>query len=134
MSRILAVCGALAVALMMVATMVFGFGDAATVVPSPELVAEGFVRQLAAGRFEQTRQFLSTSARNGYDRDRLHDWFDRLEKRVGGVLEISAQHGELSNDTAKATVHVQGRSRESTLQIPLRRENGVWVVLDLPPI
>jgi hypothetical protein len=132
MGRVLSVAGATAAALVALAISSLVLGDESWLVPPPEAVAEGFVRQLATHRFRQTQHFLGQDARATLDPDRLSRWFDELERATGPIHAVDTESASRSGDAASAKVVVVGTLRSSALLIQLRRERGLWKVVVLP--
>jgi hypothetical protein len=133
MSPPLSVSAATAALLALLAIAVFAFDDRHMTVPPPEAVAEGFVRQLNAQRFRQTKRFFSTAAQRSWEPRKLQVWWDDVERHVGKVQSIEGSERAADRGSAEAEVSVRGSKTTMTLRIPLRWERGVWVVAELPP-
>jgi hypothetical protein len=133
MSRLLMVLTAAGIALVSLAIAVFVAGDRHTVVPPPESVAQGLLRQLATRRYRQTRQFLSASARSTYTPERLREWVEQLESRLGRMQTVRGEVMDVTGETALVRVTVAGREGKSVVQIRLQRQHGLWLITKLPP-
>jgi hypothetical protein len=134
MGRILAVMAATGVTLLVLGFLTLSLRDTGTLVPPPEGVAEGFVRQLATSRVRQTRQYLSRDARASLSPERLAAWFRDLEAAIGRVQTIEGKSSRISGDKADARVVVTGRITSTALTFHLVREQGLWVIAELPAV
>ena len=134
MGRIFAVVAATGVTLLVLGFLTLNRRDTGTLVPPPEGVAEGFVRQLATSRVRQTRQYLSRNARASLSPERLAAWFGDLEAAVGFVQTIECEISRVSGDSADALVVVMGEIKSIALTFHLVREHGLWVVSELPAV
>ena len=130
--RELTVAGLAAASLTLLALAVYAGGDRETVVPAPEVVAEGLLRQLATNRVEQTRQYLSRRARQVYSREALADWYQRVEKESGAAIHITGKDTAFDREQARATVVIEGTRRILPVRLVLVRERGLWRVERLP--
>ena len=126
--RELTVAGLTGSALLVLALIVFGAGDRETVVPAPEAVAESLLRQLAANRPSQTKQYLSTRARQMYPPGALASWFAKAEREAGDVRTINGKDAAFDRNQARATVVIEGRRRILPVRMVLVREQGLWYV------
>lgn len=134
MGRILAVLAATGVTLLVLGLLTLNLRDTGTLVPPPESVAEGFVRQLATSRVRQTRQYLSQDARAALSPERLAAWFGDLEAAIGRVQTIEGKSFRVADDDADARVVVKGEIKSIELTFHLVREQGLWVILELPAV
>jgi hypothetical protein len=132
MGRILAVIAATGVTLLVLGFLTLNRRDTGTLVPPPEGVAEGFVRQLATSRFRQTRQYLSQNARASLSPERLAAWFADLEAAIGQVQTIEGRSSRVADDDADARVVLVGEIKSIELTFHLVREQGLWLVSRLP--
>src|SRR5262245_18982152 len=132
MGRILAVMAATGVTLLVLGFLTLSLRDTGTLVPPPEGVAEGLVRQLATSRVRQTRQYLSHDARASFSPERLAAWFGALEAAIGRVQTMEGKSSRVSADNADARVVVKGEIKSIELTFHLVREQGLWVVSELP--
>jgi hypothetical protein len=138
-SRSLAVVGVTAAALLLIAGVVFGLGDRATLVPPPEAVAEGLVRQLATHRYRQTTQYVAQAFRPANSDDAgttldprwLRAWFEPIERRIGQVRKVEGQQVSIGDDTAQALVQLEGERGHASAVLSLTRERGLWLVQQL---
>ena len=134
MRRILAVIAATGTTLLLLALLTLYVRDTGTLVPPPESVAEGFVRQVATGRVRQTRQYLSHDARLALSPERLSDWFYGLETAIGPAQVIEGEGSRISGDNAEARVIVTGKIKSTALTFHLVREHGLWMISELPAV
>jgi hypothetical protein len=109
-------------------TAVVTAGDRGLFVPPPESVAEGFVRQLAAGRYDRAIPLLSRNAAAQTDVSRLEALARDLERAVGGVIEqVEGEPQQMEGHIAQASARIRGRGRaESIITFALVRERGLW--------
>jgi hypothetical protein len=126
------VAAATGAALLVIAAVVFGLGDRSVLVPAPEIVAEGLLRQLKTGRHEQIQQYISDPARATLTPQRLREWFDDLERRIGRVQEIQGEYAVSRGDGADAVVRITGELRGVTVRLPVIRQYGQWAIDGLP--
>jgi hypothetical protein len=121
---------AILVAILAALALAVAAGDRATFVPPPESVAENFVRQLMAGRYDRARPLLSRHAAVTADIAKLETLALELERSVGGsVTRIDAEPLEMKANIAEATVIVHGRSgAKTTITFALVREKGLWKI------
>jgi len=127
-SRALLVAAATAAMLLLIAAVVFGLGDRSMLVPAPEAVSEGLMRQLATHRYGQTRQYVGDEARVTLSPRSLRAWFEPLEARIGSVRHVEGRQARIDGETAGATVHLAGEIATATCEVTLVRRHGVWFV------
>lgn len=101
-------------------------GDRQLFVPPPESVAEGFVRQLAARRYDRARPLLSERAAARHDVAALAGVGRMLEEAAGEIAQVAGIAGVLQSDTARASARVHGRSGDIAVAFDLVRERGLW--------
>jgi hypothetical protein len=125
-----AVLGVAAVSLALVAWAVFVLGDRTVLVPPPEAVAEGFMRQLQTRRFEQARSYLARPAvRSAED---LRARLEALERAVGRIQDVRGRRGTVGSLDASAVADLTTADRaRAEVAFSLRREHGEWRIADL---
>jgi hypothetical protein len=123
--KTIVVCG---FAMLGIAGVIFGLGDAKTLVPPPEAVAEGFVRTLAAGRYARATPFLSKRLATTTDESNLRAIAKQIEAGAGGILDVRGQTDSIDGEFARATAIVKTRSGERYVELRLVRESGVWSI------
>lgn len=120
---------AIAAALALVAAAVFGLGDTRALVPPPESVVEGFVRELETGRYEQATGYLSAELQPGVTPGQLRDWTSQLLARTGDVIDVRGEPGWQTGLRAEAYARLKTeRAGEPALRFMLLREDGVWKI------
>ena len=134
MRSILAVCAITVAALGLIAAIVFAAGDSRTLVPPPESAAEGFVRQIAASRYRQTRQYIASDAEGDLSPGRLEAWHREFETRHGTIGRIGDETTTVSENDATVRLQVHARGGSVTLSVSLQRKHGLWKVTGLPKI
>lgn len=130
MKAVAAVLGVAAVSLALVAWAVFVLGDRTVLVPPPEAVAEGFMRQLQTRRFEQARSYLARPAvRSAED---LRARLEALERAVGRIQDVRGRRGTVGSLDASAVADLTTADRaRAEVAFSLRREHGEWRIADL---
>jgi hypothetical protein len=125
-----AVLGVAAVSLALVAWAVFVLGDRTVLVPPPEAVAEGFMRQLQTRRFEQARSYLARPAvRSAED---LRARLEALERAVGRIQDVRGRRGTVGSLDASSVADLTTADRaRAEVAFSLRREHGEWRIADL---
>jgi hypothetical protein len=123
---------ALTIVVLGICLLVNRAGDSQTLVPAPEAVAEGLVKQLAAHRYEQTSQLLSPSARFTITQEEMASWIRAVEEETGAPLRANGVDSAIHGDVATARVEVAGPLRSLTVRLALARESGLWRVTRLP--
>jgi hypothetical protein len=110
--------------------LVVAWGDRETFIPPPESVTEGFVRQLAAGRYDRALPFLSRQAGASTDATTLEVLAGELERSVGGAVEhIEAEPVEMTADLAETVARVRGRHHaQITITFALVCEQDHWKI------
>jgi hypothetical protein len=105
-------------------------GDRSLFVPPPESVAESFVRQLAAGRYDRALPLLSRNAADATDVRGLQVLAEDLERSAGGAIEqIEGEPLNMKRDLAQAAARLQGRAgAQTTITFALVREKGLWKI------
>jgi hypothetical protein len=105
-------------------------GDRKMFVPPPESVAESFVRQLMAGRYDRALPLLSRHAVVSADIAKLETLAAELTRSVGGsVTQVEADLLEMKANIAEAIVTLFGRSHaKTTITFALVRERGLWKI------
>jgi hypothetical protein len=124
------VAALVAAALSVVAAAVIGLDDGATLVPPPEAVAEGHLRALVAGRYEQALPYLVPERRDGGVNElrRLHE---QLEREVGPVRDVRGEAGGRAGASAWAVARLRGERGEVSRRFELSRRHGEWRLLTL---
>jgi hypothetical protein len=132
--RILLVAIALATSLALTGAVVLRGGDRATLVPPPDAVAEQFVRQLAAHRFDRAVPFLSSHVRREIDARDLAAITSLFEAQNGAITFVEGQERSRTRIQAVAEVHTKTDRRQSpALEFELMSEHGEWKVNGLGP-
>lgn len=134
MRSILAVCAMTVAALGLIAAIIFAAGDSRTLVPPPESAAEGFVRQIAASRYRQTRQYIASDAQRDLSPGRLEAWHREFESRHGTIGRIGDEPPTMSQNDATVRLQVHARGVSVSVSVSLQREQGLWKVNGLPKI
>jgi hypothetical protein len=126
--RSLSVLAATTAMLLLIAAVVFGLGDRTALVPAPEVVAEGLMRQLATHRPRQTAQYVSDSAQPPLTPQALRAWFEPIERRIGPVQQARGERALIDGDTAQAFVLLTGDRYSMRCLLTLVRHQGLWAV------
>ena len=125
---------ALAAALIIVAAAIHIGNDRATLVPPPEVVAEGFARQIATGRFDMAMHLLSSETQRRESPQTLAARFDALDPKAGQLDDVKTELQWMQQDHARAGAEVTMRGRMTSFDVQLVREHGLWRVAELPDL
>jgi hypothetical protein len=121
-----------AIAILLVAVVVFRLNDSTVFVPPPEAVAEGFARQMVAGRYERALPYLSEGLASEVGADGLREMAHRLKSRTGKVLNVQGEPGWMTAEQAEAAATLETESGgQVRLIFPMSREQGVWSISSL---
>ena len=132
MKAILSAMAIAALALLLVAGAVFSLNDSTVLVPPPEAVAEGFARQLVAGRYERALPYLSRELASEVGPDGLRALANQLKSLTGTVLNVQGEPGWMVGERAEAAATLETESAgQVRLIFPLSREQGVWSISSL---
>ena len=129
MKAIWAVLLVFAVTMGLLAGIVFGLGDKTIFVPPPEAVVEGFMRELATGRYERARAYLSREVAARTGSEKLRDLREKLRGRTGDILDVRGEPGWHTELRAEAYVRLKTKQAgEPSLRFTLSLEEGVWAI------
>ena len=127
----LAVMAILAVAVAVAGFAVFAAGDAATLVPPPEVVAENFLRALVRKRDAQALSHLTPELRARVGVEGLRRRRQQIEGACGHVEDVRGEQGTRSGETAVATALVEGAGCDRRVRFTLERRWGEWRLTSL---
>lgn len=123
---------ALGTALGVVAASVFGLGDRSVLVPPPEAVIEGFVRELATHRYSPALSYLRPELARSAGADSLRVLASRLESRAGSIRDVLGEPGRRDERRAEARAVVRAeRVERLVLPFTLVFEEGAWSIASL---
>jgi hypothetical protein len=123
---------AIALALLLIAGVVFGLNDSSVLVPPPEAVVEGFVRQLAADRYEMALPYLSRELRAQTIEATLRELTSQLKSRTGKILNVQGEPGRVDKDQSEAAALLETASSATTrIRFKLARASGLWSITDI---
>jgi hypothetical protein len=105
------------------------------IVPPPGMPAEGLVRALKAHRYEGALEELSEELQQQVQEQDLRDLAEKIEQAHQGIEQV---HGETvaqqeQDATAQVDVELDDGSQQ-TIELPLKKENGIWKVTSLDPL
>lgn len=109
-------------------------GDRSVLVPPPEAVAEGFVRQLETGRYSRAIPYLAADLASRTTPDTLRILYESLQARAGRIHEIRGDRERVGEDRAVALALLRTETGPDTLRFPMRREHGVWSIESIEPL
>ena len=124
-------------ALAIIAVCVFAAGDRQTLVPPPDAVAEAFVRQAAARRYDRVHALQSWRRRElgideAYSARRTSAG---ISTRCGASREPSTRSRRSSSRStetdARAVATAYGDLTEARFLFDLLREDGLWKVFNV---
>ena len=137
MKTIVQILATMTLALAIVAVCVFAAGDRQTLVPPPDAVAEAFVRQAAARRYDRVHTLQSWVRRElGIDdilfsAADLRRHLDPLWRFTGTVNQVDAELVSIDGDLARAVATAYGDLTEARFLFDMVREDGLWKVYNL---
>jgi hypothetical protein len=105
---------------------VFAAGDEAIFVPSRDVVATNFMRQLSVHRFDEARQLMSSARQEDVSAGQLRWFFEAIEARTGPPHHIEGEQPDLPG------VRIEGPFGQARLVFAVVRENGLWRIDGLP--
>jgi hypothetical protein len=127
MKAIVQLLAAMMLALVVIAVWVFAAGDRQTMVPPPDAVGEGFLRQLATRRYDRVGSYLS-HGRQEWSAAELRRQFDPLWRYTGTVNQVDAELVSIDGERARAVAIAHGDLADARVLVELIRERGVWKV------
>ncbi len=113
MMRLLAVAIAFGLIAGAAALAVETFGDRELMIPPPDAVAEGFVRAVVNGRYEQARTFLAEESSMSDEELRT------LGESLGDPTEVEAETIARDEERALATVRTSGAEGSDVVSFTL---------------
>ena len=122
---------AMTLALAIIAVCVFAAGDRQTLVPPPDAVAEAFVRQAAARRYDRVHALQSWGRREELSAAVLRLYFDPLFRFTGTVNQVDAELVAIDGDDARAVATAYGDLAEARFVFDMVRQDGLWKVYDV---
>ena len=132
MSALGGVAAVMALAILLIAGVVFGLGDSTILVPPPESVAEGFVRELVTRRYERALPYLSEELRAQVSAEDLRKYTEPFKNRSGKILNVRGEPGRMAGDRAEAYAIVEAKSGGvMRFAFELTRQKGVWAISKL---
>jgi hypothetical protein len=130
MKTIAQILATMTLALAVIAVCVFAAGDRQTLVPPPDAVAEAFVRQAAARRYDRVHA-LQSSRRQELSAAVLRQYLDPLWRFTGTVNQVDAELVSIEGDHARAVATAYGDLTEARFVFDMVREDGLWKVYDV---
>ena len=117
-----------------VAGLSIAAGDRQTLVPGPAAVAESFARSLAERRYEVAARCLATALQTSTGAATLRAWFDPVAQRLGATNGVDSGLEWMDGDRAAAQASVDAERGTGLVRLRLVREQGLWVVSELPAV
>jgi hypothetical protein len=124
---------AVASALLIAGAAVGPGGDDGLFVPPPEAAAESFLRAMAEHRYARARGHLAAGLESIEPGD-LAALQARLERARGTVENVHGQDAVVTGKESTARVTLRFSGGDGQLDLPLRREKGLWKVASLDPL
>lgn len=106
------------------------------IVPPPENTAEQLVSALGAHRYEGAMNQLSQELRQQVKEEDLQALVKNIEQSPAqGIQDAHGQGAQEQGEQATAEVQVKlGTNEEVPVELPLKKENGLWKVSSLDPL
>jgi hypothetical protein len=103
--------------------------DTATLVPSPEMTAKHFLRELKIHNYRGAEELLSIYLRPQLDKDGLRSWVKESEAR-GRAIDQAEENGfQAEGVRAQASVRVKlAQRQEEVWHFTLVKEKGLWKI------
>ncbi len=127
MKALVRVVAAMTVAMIVVALVVFAAGDRQTLVPPPDAVGEGVLRQLTTRRYDRVDSYLS-HARPDWSAAALRRQFEPLWRYTGTVNQVDGELVSIQGDRARVIATAHGDVADARVLFELIREHGLWKV------
>lgn len=121
-----------AAAMIVVATVVFGFNDRTVLVPAPESTAENFVRELATGRYDRAAALMSARLKRTVTPAQLAQAFDPMRRRGEHIDDVRGIRVSMGREASVGRSEVTTDRGVFFIDVGLTREYGLWVVDSLP--
>ena len=131
MKELLGVAAAVALLLGVSALAVHQFDDRELFVPPPDSVAESFVRETMAGRWERARAYLA--APESMRRAQLEELRKSWEAKVGEPTKIEAETITRDDAEALANVRMQSKRGSEAVAFALRFDDE-WKIVHTPAV
>ncbi len=137
MKTIAQILATMTLALAIIAVCVFAAGDRQTLVPPPDAVAEAFVRQATARRYDRVHALQSWHRREpGLDdvllsAAVLRQYLEPLWRFTGTVNHVDAELVSIDGDQARAVATAYGDLTEARFLFDMVREDGLWKVYNV---
>lgn len=125
MGRLLAIFAAAALVVGITALSVNVFDDRETMIPPPDAVAEGFVREVLMKRWARARPYLVEEMSDA----QLEALEQSLESRVGDAMTIEAELLSRDDEQALVTVRLEGPKGSEAVSYALRFDEEWKVAL-----
>jgi hypothetical protein len=132
MKRLFAMIVAIAAGLMVCIGAVGLLRDSGLFTSPPEAVAEGFVRQLVAGRYERAMTYLDESMSREIDQNDLKTFAMFIMMRSGEVLDVKGERGWVKGGKAEASARLMTTiSGAWDLNLVMVRRSGAWSIAEI---
>ena len=116
-------------ALAFVGAVVGPGGDSTILVPPPEAVAESFMHQVQAGRYERAVQYLDPSS--GVSEATIRISAEALTRSRGDIELLEGEQSQITGDKATAIVKLTMRGGAVVRpSFSLVRRSGEWRIID----
>ena len=132
MRELASVAAVVGAALVVLGAAVFGLHDRHTLVPPPQAVGEGFMRQLVHGHYDLATNYMVSEAR-GPSRRQLAEMFEPARRQLRAVHQVSADP-PLDERDGQTVVQASADAANgrATLSLRLVQEHGLWRVREVP--
>jgi hypothetical protein len=120
------ITAAVALAAAAVALFVIQRGDVGTFVPPPEAVVEGFMKEMASGRYSRAIPYLSDRLEAQASADTLRTLALGFERQHSRIEDARGEPGWIVGNRAFARARVKTPGGEVVQPFGLVRERGLW--------
>ncbi len=134
MREVLQTAGTAAAALLLIGIAVFSWDDTSTFVPGPEVVAEGFARQIATRRYDLALNHLASATKKKETPHSMKTRFEPLFAVTGTINTVDAEPRWTRRDGAAARAIIEGDNGQVTFEVGVVREHGLWKIDRLPDL
>ena len=128
MRELVSLAATAAALLAVIGVAVFAGGDRSVLVPVPEAVTEGFMREITMRRFDLAMHYLAKDRQRRETPQTLGALFAPLLEAAGEVNAVDGTPHWVQGDNAWAAATVEGDRGSPSCEFALVRESGLWKI------